>query len=774
MKVIFHTGTPGPRFGLFQNALLTKRDKLAENGILVPKAAGGADHIYALIAGVGPGSQHPILAARGAVDPTLHEAVVNESLGEIGKEIAKTRPHTMILTMTDMWSWCDTSERLNRFISGLSRFSDDVHAVLHLANPAEALRQHLFWQIKFGRALPMAHEHAIAADPQGWGKAANALEQGDGQDISRLNLPTASIDQAHTLHLWQTILGKDQVLLRGLPKKWTVDALYKEMRDCFDLPAKIGRVARADLKVQPNTPGRGWLSRAFQLNKAIVAFEKETDLGPLPIRIRQQKYAEISVPEGDRPLTEADLAGLTQGIAPLPGIETDPEPGPIWDIEAENTYDAAPHFEGLEQLVRERIKAVKARQMRRKRQIEARKKEIEKSGIALSPDAEKMLSNVAKKTVKDLYTSRFAPHNNVHFGFDETQDLPMLPVTPEAPLTETLLIACMKDEAPYILEWIAYHKSIGVDHFLIFTNDCSDGTDDLLDRLEKLGHVTHKRNDEWKGKSPQQAALNKAIKMPLVQKAKWLIHCDVDEYINIRMGQGTLAELYDGAGDATNIAMTWRLFGNAHVEHIGDAQVMENFTRCAPAFAPKPHTMWGFKTITRNVGVYGKLSCHRPNKPVDDPPQPVRWMNGSLRDMTDEGARSGNWRNSIRSIGYNAVQLNHYALRSRDSYLIKRKRGRALHTDRTIGLNYWVRHDWNSYEDRSILRHRDRMMAQKEMLLADKKLAKIHADGLAWHYARVKELDATESFQQLRLETTQAELKDFERVAYAMAADMES
>ena len=50
-----------------------------------------------------------------------------------------------------------------------------------------------------------------------------------------------------------------------------------------------------------------------------------------------------------------------------------------------------------------------------------------------------------------------------------------------------LIVSTMKNEAPYILEWVAYHKAIGFDAFLIYTNDCTAGTDFMLDRLEELG-----------------------------------------------------------------------------------------------------------------------------------------------------------------------------------------------------------------------------------------------------------------------------------------------
>ncbi|MFN4129742.1 MAG: glycosyltransferase family 2 protein, partial [Paracoccaceae bacterium] len=48
----------------------------------------------------------------------------------------------------------------------------------------------------------------------------------------------------------------------------------------------------------------------------------------------------------------------------------------------------------------------------------------------------------------------------------------------------TAIVTTMKNEGPFILEWIAYHRAIGVDDFLIYTNDCTDGTDTMLDLLQ--------------------------------------------------------------------------------------------------------------------------------------------------------------------------------------------------------------------------------------------------------------------------------------------------
>ena len=50
-------------------------------------------------------------------------------------------------------------------------------------------------------------------------------------------------------------------------------------------------------------------------------------------------------------------------------------------------------------------------------------------------------------------------------------------------------VTCVKNEGPFLLEWIAFNRLIGVTDFLFYSNDCSDGTDRLLDaqRLNDCG-----------------------------------------------------------------------------------------------------------------------------------------------------------------------------------------------------------------------------------------------------------------------------------------------
>ncbi len=78
------------------------------------------------------------------------------------------------------------------------------------------------------------------------------------------------------------------------------------------------------------------------------------------------------------------------------------------------------------------------------------------------------------------------------------------------------IVTTMKNEGPFILEWIAYHRAIGFDDILVYTNDCTDGTDTMLDLLQTKGIVQHRDNPfRDSDLKPQHAALQAAEKRDL-------------------------------------------------------------------------------------------------------------------------------------------------------------------------------------------------------------------------------------------------------------------
>ncbi len=307
----------------------------------------------------------------------------------------------------------------------------------------------------------------------------------------------------------------------------------------------------------------------------------------------------------------------------------------------------------------------------------------------------------------------------------------------------TAIVTTMKNEGPFILEWLAYHRAIGVDDFLIYTNDCTDGTDTMLALLQGKGIVQHRENPfRSMDLKPQHAALQAAEDEPVMQNCGWGICMDVDEFINIKIGDGTLRALYAAMGEANMIALTWRLFGNAGVHGYDDRFLIDQFTACAPEVVRKPHQAWGFKTLFRNIDIYKKLGVHRPKGLKPDLWDQVCWLNGSGKPMPREMFRNG-WRSSLETYGYDWVQLNHYAVRSAESFLVKRDRGRVNHVDRDQGLNYWFRMNFNAVQDRSIQRMIPSARAEFDRLMADPDIAAAHHAAVAAHRIRIADLRAT-------------------------------
>jgi hypothetical protein len=276
---------------------------------------------------------------------------------------------------------------------------------------------------------------------------------------------------------------------------------------------------------------------------------------------------------------------------------------------------------------------------------------------------------------------------------------------------------------------------------LAFSNDCSDGTDLMLDRLAELGHVTHVRNDGPHGEGPQWAALKAAAKHPVTQRAEWVLFSDIDEFVNIHVGDRTLPALLAALPEADAIALTWRLFGNAGVVAFQDRPVTESFVRAAPATLTWPWRAQMIKTLFRNDGTFRKLGVHRPRNPA--PARSPRWFDGAGRAM-DQGNRLFS---DSRQDNYKLVQLNHYPLGSMQSYLVKCDRGRANRDASAFDMGYWIERNLCDVEDRSIAALNSAPL--REGLRADPELGPLHDRANQWRSARFVELMREEAWRSL-------------------------
>ncbi|MEL6573302.1 MAG: glycosyltransferase family 2 protein [Pseudomonadota bacterium] len=315
-----------------------------------------------------------------------------------------------------------------------------------------------------------------------------------------------------------------------------------------------------------------------------------------------------------------------------------------------------------------------------------------------------------------------------------------------SPKHKYTLFSMMKDEGHSLLEWVAYHHMIGFDNIAVYTNDCSDGTDAMLRRLQEMGYCQHFENDVPEGGKPQPNALKLAHKNPEIQDSEWIMVMDADEFVSIKCGDNTLSALMSEVPkDAWAIAMTWRFFGSNEIVEWNPGLVSESYTLGAPDDFRKG---WGVKTMFRPANDV-KFGIHRPKVKGGDKNAVAiaamlerRWVNGSGVDMPREFNLSG-WRSTRPTIGRDLVELNHYAVKSYESYLLRRVRGNVNNKVGKYGAEYFAIFDRNERPHMNVHDLAPRTRAVLEKFREDKVLRDLEETALAFHANRVNTLRET-------------------------------
>lgn len=319
---------------------------------------------------------------------------------------------------------------------------------------------------------------------------------------------------------------------------------------------------------------------------------------------------------------------------------------------------------------------------------------------------------------------------------------------PAHPDTRVTAITCMKDEGPFILEWIAYHKTIGITDFLIFTNHCSDGTVEILDRLDALSHVRHLPNPSMGTESPrhQPSALQYAPHHREYKQADWIISMDVDEFINVHVGDRTLKSLFEAAKEANVISLCHLDFGCDGIEKYDDRLVTEQMKGCAEKFPSQPNRR-GIKTFIKSSAPPYILSNHRP-KFLEPDSSDIVWNDGGGNPFP-MNRRKGAHKGMPPQNAYAQAQLNHYPVRSVETYLTKAAKGNVIAIDSFVGLDYWEKRNGNVDHDDTIQPLVPQTKAAMAELMADPLLFELHQKAVNYHKAEIDKLRADDTMDTL-------------------------
>ena len=303
----------------------------------------------------------------------------------------------------------------------------------------------------------------------------------------------------------------------------------------------------------------------------------------------------------------------------------------------------------------------------------------------------------------------------------------------------------MKNEAPYILEWVAHHLALGFDHIVALTNDCTDTTNEILKRLEEMGHVTFEPNHQGRG-GIHRTALRIARRLDVVNNADWLYVTDADEFLNIHVDDHSVEALIAASGgeEVDVIMIPWRIFSYNKRKTLEDAPVTRQFTDAEPAFEHGGAGRRFVKSIFRNKDVYQRIGLHNPLVREEHQNELMWALPGGVQTSH---APLGN--HVPPPFGHDFAQINHYAVRSAQAYLLKKFRGRANHQTHVLDTDYWDRWNRGGESDITIHRYAAQVDAIIDEFMVDPTLKDLHARGFSWHQSTLNELMKDEVYAEL-------------------------
>ncbi|WP_280776282.1 glycosyltransferase family 2 protein [Rhizobium sp. SG_E_25_P2] len=99
------------------------------------------------------------------------------------------------------------------------------------------------------------------------------------------------------------------------------------------------------------------------------------------------------------------------------------------------------------------------------------------------------------------------------------------------PTKTACVLATARNEGIYLIEWLAYHRLLGLEQFYIYSNDNDDQSDLLLSALAEAGEIVWIRNIVADGGAAQLKAYGHAFGIsPDILQYRWCLTIDLDEY----------------------------------------------------------------------------------------------------------------------------------------------------------------------------------------------------------------------------------------------------
>lgn len=211
----------------------------------------------------------------------------------------------------------------------------------------------------------------------------------------------------------------------------------------------------------------------------------------------------------------------------------------------------------------------------------------------------------------------------------------------------------IKNEKPYLKEWIEYHLMVGVDRFYVYDIESTDGPLEILQPYIEKGIVQYKY---YPGKGMQVQAYCDAI-LTNKYNTRWLAFVDIDEFI-VPVQKYTLPEVLRDFERYPGICLSWAMYDSSgHIEK-PDGLVIKYYTH-------------------RNTDPEYRL-----NRTIKSIVNPREVIVTNVHWCYYRGFKWGVNENGCEITGNNAeipslekLRVNHYYTKSKEEFLFKLNKG---------------------------------------------------------------------------------------------------
>jgi hypothetical protein len=245
------------------------------------------------------------------------------------------------------------------------------------------------------------------------------------------------------------------------------------------------------------------------------------------------------------------------------------------------------------------------------------------------------------------------------------------------------ICAILKNEGLYIIEWLEFHKIVGVERFYLYNNGSTDDVFEqvkpYIDRGEIVWH-------DWPEQAGQRSSYNHCLKH-YREESEWIAFIDLDEFL-FPSEEDDLKKVLEEYKEYPGIGVNWLCFGSSgHITKPGGL-VTENFTRRPTDEEPSAQHGGRMKSIVRPTQTIEAGTVHH-----------FIYVD-KQRAVTENQQDFVGSRTPYTSV--KKLRINHYLTKSKEEFRIKSQRGAGNGSKKPFAV--FEKYDQNQIEDLTIQR----------------------------------------------------------------------